>query len=90
MRRTLLSTAIALAAVEPLPGLSSDQNLPAKDLPAVDATKVTQVAGGGEIVTEAQTPLGDVSHQALAQGREVYKDLQRVLRAGLPGAGKDG
>jgi hypothetical protein len=47
----------------------------------VDAAKISQVAAGGETITRVQAPLGEVSRQSLAQGREVYKDLQRALLA---------
>ncbi len=81
MHRTLLASVLALATVQSLAAAPPYRDLPSKDLPPVDAAGVTHVAAGGEIITQVQAPLGDVSHQALAQGREVYKDLQQALRA---------
>ncbi|MCG6862566.1 MAG: YfdX family protein [Chromatiaceae bacterium] len=81
MHRTLLASALALAAVQPLAAAPPYQDLPSKDLPPVGAAQVSQVAAGGETITDVQAPLGQVSSQALAQGREIYKDLQRALGA---------
>jgi hypothetical protein len=80
MRRILLASAIALATVQPL-AAAPYQDLPTKDLPPLGAADASQVVAGGEIIDEAQAPLGQVSSAALAQGREVYRDLRRVSRA---------
>jgi len=81
MNRTLLASALALVTVQSLAAAPPYRDLPSKDLPPVNATGVTQVAAGGETITQVQATMGDVSRQALAQGREVYKDLRRALRA---------
>jgi hypothetical protein len=76
MHRSLLATALGLAAVQPVAAAPPDQ-----DLPPGDTAEFSQVTAGGETITQVQSPLGQVSRRALAQGREVYKDLQRALRA---------
>jgi hypothetical protein len=76
MRRSLLATALVLAAVQPLAAAPAYRNPPPED--AVQATRVT---AGSETVTQVEAPLGRVSRRVLAQGREVYKDLQRARRA---------
>jgi hypothetical protein len=47
------------------------------------AISLSQVASSAESVSEVQAPLGSASHQALAQGREIYKDLQRARHAAV-------
>jgi hypothetical protein len=80
MRLILLASAIAFAAFQSLVA-APYQDLPTKDLPPVGAAEASRVVAGGETIDEVKVPLGQVSSEALAQGREVYRDLRRVSRA---------
>ena len=80
MRRILLASAIALAASQPL-AAAPYKDLPTKDLPPLGTAEASHVVAGGETIDEVKAPVSQVSSAALAQGREVYRDLRRVSRA---------
>jgi hypothetical protein len=81
MRHVLLASVLVTTAAQPLAAAPPYRDLPTKDLPPPGTAQHSQVVAGGETIDETQAPLGQVSSEALAQGREIYRDLRRVLRA---------